>query len=111
MTYYERNLPHWHPPGKAVFITWRLAGLCRNAADGFKKSTADETANSQSADGVLDAGSVGPTLLSRSRRRCGVCKDVFCDGARELNYFDLFAHVVLPNHVHGLLVPKLPLQS
>src|SRR5690242_2955448 len=26
MTYYERNLPHWHPEGKAIFLTWRLFG-------------------------------------------------------------------------------------
>ena len=26
MTFYRRNLPHWHPDGKAIFITWRLFG-------------------------------------------------------------------------------------
>jgi hypothetical protein len=26
MVYYERNLPHWHPDGKAIFLTWRLFG-------------------------------------------------------------------------------------
>jgi REP-associated tyrosine transposase len=26
MTYYERNLPHWLPEGKTVFLTWRLHG-------------------------------------------------------------------------------------
>ena len=26
MTYYERNLPHWHPEGRAIFVTWRLYG-------------------------------------------------------------------------------------
>src|SRR5260370_13433469 len=24
MTYYERNLPHWHPDGREIFLTWRL---------------------------------------------------------------------------------------
>jgi putative transposase len=24
--YYERNLPHWHPPGATFFLTYRLAG-------------------------------------------------------------------------------------
>src|ERR1700694_2116963 len=23
-TFYRRNLPHWHPPGVAIFVTWRL---------------------------------------------------------------------------------------
>jgi hypothetical protein len=26
MTFYRRNLPHWHPEGKSIFITWRLYG-------------------------------------------------------------------------------------
>ena len=26
MSFYRRNLPHWHPEGKAIFVTWRLFG-------------------------------------------------------------------------------------
>jgi hypothetical protein len=26
VSYYERNLPHWHPDGAAIFLTWRLHG-------------------------------------------------------------------------------------
>ncbi len=26
VSYYERRLPHWHPDGKDIFITWRLEG-------------------------------------------------------------------------------------
>ena len=26
LIYYERNLPHWLPPGEIIFITFRLAG-------------------------------------------------------------------------------------
>jgi putative transposase len=26
MTYYQRHLPHWEPPGHDIFITWRLHG-------------------------------------------------------------------------------------
>src|ERR1043165_102003 len=25
-TFYHRNLPHWHPPGRSIFLTWRLYG-------------------------------------------------------------------------------------
>jgi len=25
-TFYHRNLPHWHPPGRSIFLTWRLHG-------------------------------------------------------------------------------------
>jgi len=24
--FYHRNLPHWHPAGRAIFLTWRLHG-------------------------------------------------------------------------------------
>jgi putative transposase len=24
--YYKRNLPHWYPAGKSIFLTWRLYG-------------------------------------------------------------------------------------
>ena len=26
MAFYRRNLPHWHPDGKCIFLTWRLYG-------------------------------------------------------------------------------------
>jgi len=26
LTHYERNLPHWLPPGSTIFLTFRLAG-------------------------------------------------------------------------------------
>src|ERR1700681_45880 len=26
VTFYMRNLPHWHPPGQDIFVTWRLKG-------------------------------------------------------------------------------------
>src|SRR5687767_5717357 len=25
-TFYHRNLPHWHPPWRSIFLTWRLHG-------------------------------------------------------------------------------------
>src|SRR6266851_3973849 len=26
MAFYRRNLPHWHPEGASIFLTWRLYG-------------------------------------------------------------------------------------
>src|SRR5690348_5647966 len=31
-TYYHRNLPHWHPPGTAIFLTTRLDGSLPESA-------------------------------------------------------------------------------
>jgi hypothetical protein len=27
VAYYERNLPHWHPEGAEIFLTWCLHGV------------------------------------------------------------------------------------
>jgi REP-associated tyrosine transposase len=40
-SYYQRNLPHWHPPGVPVFVTCRLAGsLPKSAVEGLKHTQA-----------------------------------------------------------------------
>jgi len=38
-TYYHRNLPHWHPPGAAIFLTCRLYGsLPANVIEQLKEA-------------------------------------------------------------------------
>ena len=40
--YYERNLPHWHPPGATFFLTYRLAGSIPLAVLRQMKADSDE---------------------------------------------------------------------
>jgi putative transposase len=109
MAYYERNLPHWHPKGKAIFLTWRL---CGSLPATFRKQIA--TPSSRKAgevfaliDRELDRANLGPKWLARAR----VAQSVI-DGMQKgafLGRFDLLAYVVMPNHVHILLEPHAPL--
>ncbi len=86
MTFYRRNLPHWHPEDRAVFLTWRLYGslpaavvrAARTARNGCDREIADYTEY--------------PILR----------------GA-ELGRYELHAFVIMPNHVHVLLEPRLAL--
>ena len=110
MTYYERNLPHWHPPGRAVFVTWRLAGTLPQALLAkLKRSTAPANQKFFTVDSVLDAASCGARWLAHAEVAEAV-QDCIVKGAHELKLFGLFAYVVMPNHVHVLLEPRAPLE-
>src|SRR5258708_39605142 len=48
MTFYSRNLPHWHPEEACIFLTWRLYGTlpggtvtpdCASASQSTKPSS------------------------------------------------------------------------
>jgi REP element-mobilizing transposase RayT len=110
MTYYVRNLPHWLPAGRAIFITWRLAGtLPRSLLAKLKNSNEPANRKFASVDMVLDAASCGARWLARSdvAEAVQVC---ILKGAEELKLFDLFSYVIMPNHVHVLLEPKAPVE-
>jgi hypothetical protein len=57
---YRRNLPHWHPPGAALFVTWRLAGTL----PALQSRPADEHAFAE-RDLLLDLTTKGPRWLGR----------------------------------------------
>ena len=103
--YYERHLPHWHPEGAAVFVTWRLYGsLPRERA--FLISNGREAGHSFSLiDRELAEASIGPKWLADS---C-VAKEIASAleyGERELKLFSLRSWVIMPNHVHILIYPE-----
>src|SRR5690242_8298611 len=77
MAFYRRNLPHWHPEGKAIFITWRLykalpAALVKKLR-GPTKNTATQPAGVSpeevprnkflQLDSSLDSAKSGPVWL------------------------------------------------
>jgi putative DNA methylase len=59
-------------------------------------------------DTVLDKSSTGPLWLKQSRVARSVV-DAIRNGDSVLGYFGLHAFVVMPNHVHLLITPRLPL--
>jgi putative transposase len=108
MTYYERNLPHWHPGGKALFITWRLRGSLP-AGLAAKISSLNAVRNGKQfriVDAELDRGGSGPLWLKNERvAECVV--NAIRYGETVLGFYDLYAFVVMANHVHVLITPKV----
>ena len=110
MTYYERNLPHWHPDGRAIFVTWRLYGSLPAFFVAQLKRFGDLSGRQFArAEQFLDQGGFGPLWL----RNAEIAKQVescILRGANELRQYALLAYVVMPNHVHLLMEPRLPLR-
>jgi putative transposase len=109
MADYRRNLPHWLPEGKAIFLTWRLYG---SLPAGLRKEPAKASAGERfrAVDRILDRTVEGPFWLKdpliASRVVLALRK-----GDSELNHYKLLAYVVMPNHVHALLTPKIEVRK
>jgi REP element-mobilizing transposase RayT len=109
MTYYERNLPHWHPEGRAIFLTWRLYGsLPSGFVHRLRKLKDNPGKQFLEADQRLDTAATGPRWLS-DPEIARYAEDAIRRGA-ELDQYALRAYVVMPNHVHVLLEPRAPLR-
>jgi REP element-mobilizing transposase RayT len=107
MIYYRRKLPHWQPAEATIFLTWRLQGsipffdLCRLD----KPNTGRDFVL---ADRALDRSSRGPLWL-KDPRIAELVVDSFFFGEQRLGHYILHAYVVMANHVHLLLAPKVEL--
>jgi putative transposase len=108
VVFYRRDLPHWHPDGVSLFITWRLFG---SLPANMRRPAVDESAGEQFArlDRVMDRAAIGPTWL-RDPRVAGCVVAALAHGAAKLRQFHLHAYVVMPNHVHVLLTTAAALR-
>ena len=105
---YTRRLPHWQPPDADFFITWRLYGsLPRCKAPCTEMSPARKFL---AMDQQLHATTTGPRWLQDSRVADAVSQTLLA-GAEVRDCYELAAWVVMPNHVHVLLSPRLPLRT
>jgi len=109
MTYYERNLPHWQPPGKDLFVTWRLSGSLPAKVVEAVRAEGELTAGKRFVefDRQLDSGNYGPAWLSNPRVAALVVEAM--QKARNARLCKVWAYVVMPNHVHVLLEPGVEL--
>jgi putative transposase len=121
MAYYERQLPHWHPEGAWLFITWRLHGslpadklkLIPPAdklklippADKLKLIPPGEAF--RPLDRVLDAALHGPVWLRDPRVAGAVCQAVQ-DAESPRRLCKVGGFVVMSNHVHVVIMPQEP---
>jgi putative transposase len=106
MSYYQRTLPHWHPDGAPLFLTWRLFGsLPAPAPDSYPTQPGRAFVL---IDRCLDRADFGPQWL-RDDRIARRMVDAFNYGQQVLEFYKLYAYVIMLNHVHILLQPDVPL--
>ncbi len=101
----RRRLPHVWAEGKHLFVTWHLYGSLPHALY--------PPPNKQNAgqafvwmDRYLDSARVGPLYL-KQRPIAQLVVDSIRYGAQHLQYYDLQAFVVMANHVHLLVWPRV----
>jgi putative transposase len=107
MTYYVRNLPHWHPPGRDVFITWRLYGSPQYCPAKSPSPTESAGAHFLHYDRVLDSAKSGPLWLKDVR--IAECVTTILQELHSAGITQVRAYTVMANHVHVLLEPMIPM--
>jgi REP element-mobilizing transposase RayT len=106
--FYRRNLPHWQPEHCPIFLTWRLYGsLPKGFAERLREWSGEPGKQFLNADIQLDAASSGPLWLN-DPEIAGQTRGAIERGA-ELGHYVLRAWAIMPNHVHVLLDPLVPL--
>lgn len=107
--FYRRRLPHWQPEA-FLFVTWRLAGsLPRNLAYGTGASACQNPGRAfVTIDRYVDRAIFGPVWL-KDPRIAQLVGNALWYGERARRFYMLRAWVIMPNHVHVLLEPKIPL--
>jgi putative transposase len=107
--FYSRRLPHWHPPDADFFVTWRLYGsLPKSREPVLSPAPAGEAF--RALDQELDRATKGPLWLKDPRIAECVSHVLLC-GVSQWRLYALFAWVVMANHVHVLLRPRVPLSK
>ncbi len=103
-TFHTRRLPHYHSVGQPLFLTWRLQGSLP-ATRSFPSVT-----NSGKAflamDRILDNARTGPLYL-----RCPEIANMVVEAIhyrdQHLEHYHLHRYVVMRNHVHLLITPRV----
>ena len=100
----RRRLPHRYPQDKWLFLTWHLHGSLPHALYPPAHQLSDGKAFAW-MDRYLDTTREGPMYL----RRQGVAQIVVECWKRgvEWGHYELRAYVIMANHVHVLLLPKV----
>ncbi len=100
----RRRLPHAYPPGKWLFLTWHLHGsLPQGRFPPPAKASAGEAFVWM--DRYLDRAGSGPLFLRQPHLAAMVVESLYKGVA--LGQYDLGAFVVMANHVHVLLLPRI----
>ena len=106
MSYYQRTLPHWHPEGASLFVTWRLFGSLPQSVSSHTTGLPGRAFVLM--DRELDRASIGPVWL-RDARIARSIAEALRFVQEQLKLCEVRSYVVMPNHVHVLLQPSVPL--
>jgi putative transposase len=106
---YRRHLPHILPAGSTIFLTWRLRD---SLPPGFgfdhdQQRDISDGASFAKMDKLLDQANHGPKWLADSGIAEEVCRTIERGGQAPLSQYVLHEYVVMPNHVHLLISPKI----
>jgi len=108
MLEYRRRLPHFQPDGVRIFLTWRLFGsLPAVPARGSYLTPGHAFV---AADRALHNSGSGPQWL-RDPCIAGLVVESIRSGESRRRWYELDAWVVMPNHVHLLILPHVPLPA
>jgi len=99
-----RRLPHLYPEDRWLFITWNLRGALRPSQfPPPNKTLSGETFAAM--DRVLDKAVTGSTFLRQDAIASLVANSL--RHGEELGHYELGPFVIMSNHVHALLLPKV----
>ena len=100
MAEYRRRLPHFHPDGRYLFVTWRLHGSLPVAQPGVVYATPGHAFAAEDRALTQNRGS---QWLNDTRVAQQVVESIRVGEIRR--FYELSAWVVMPNHVHMLILP------
>jgi REP-associated tyrosine transposase len=123
-SFYDRNLPHWHPPNRSIFLTWNLHGSLPQRVINHLRVTRQELLKRKEnissgwtidarlieykrffakIDGVLDKAETGPVWL-KQENIAALMQQTLLEKCTHL--YTLWSYVVMANHVHIFIKPK-----
>jgi REP element-mobilizing transposase RayT len=108
MPEYQRRLPHLQPEDATLFLTWRLYGSEAAARRPLLKTDPRPGHRFVAQDRELDRALAGPKWLKDTRIADFVAYTIKA-GESERGFYKLHAWVIMPNHVHLLITPHVPL--
>ena len=110
VNFYRRNLPHCQPDNCTIFVTWRLYGsLPKGFSQHLLKFSGEPGKQFLNADRLLDTASSGPLWLNDPEIASHALHAI--QQGAELGHYVLRAYAIMPNHVHVLLDPLVPLDK
>jgi putative transposase len=108
MAEYKRKMPHFQPEQRYLFVTWRLdSSLPRHVSYNLYPTEGRALA---AHDKALAADPNGPRWLE-DPAIAGIVANAIRHGADGRGFYELDAWVVMPNHVHVLILPYTPMPT